>query len=55
LVRKPVKLDLGVDGRITFKILSQEHGVTMWTGFIWFTKTFVTMAMNSKRTEEVNN
>ena len=49
-------LDLVVDGRITFKMLSsQERGVKMWTGFIWFTKAFVPMAMDNKRIEEVNS
>ena len=52
---KTRKLDLGVDGRKTFKILSQGHGVRMWTGFVWFSEAFVTTAMNNKRIEEVNH
>jgi hypothetical protein len=36
--------------------ISMMHGQTnIKFGFIWFTKGFVTTAMNNKRIEEANN
>jgi hypothetical protein len=30
--------DLGVDGRIILKYISERYDGSVWTGFIWLTK-----------------